>query len=174
MAGEPSVTAGGSQGVLPIVVGVHGTAASDAAVDWAVTEARLRRATVRLVLARNPAASRRAPYARPAAPGADDADAVQLAEAAVRAARLLPPGWVTSELAVGLPARVLADRAAGAGLLVLGAARPAGYPPGALGPIARACLRHPPCPVVIVAPGALHAAAVPVPRPAREPAASMR
>jgi nucleotide-binding universal stress UspA family protein len=141
-------------GGAPVVVGAHGTTASHAAMDWAVREARLRHAAVHLVLARDPARSRRAPYAPPAVPGCGSADAGRLAAAARRAARLLPPGWVTTELADGLPAKVLADRAAGAGLLVLGTARPAGHPAGILGPVARACLRHPPCPVVIITPGA--------------------
>jgi len=44
------VISGPRDGLL-IVVGVHGTAASDAAVDWAAREARRRRASVHLVLA---------------------------------------------------------------------------------------------------------------------------
>jgi len=163
------VVSGPRDGLL-IVVGVHGTAASDAAIDWAAREARLRHAAVHLVLARDPASRRRAPYALPAAPGAGESSALALAGAASRAAGLLPRGRVTSELADGLPARVLLDRAAGAALLVLGDARPAGDLAGTLGPVARACLRHPPCPVVIVARDARHAA-VPVPRVPEEPAA---
>lgn len=164
-----ALTVAGTEDAAFIVVGVHGTVASDAAVDWAVREARLRRAPLRLVLARDPAAVGRAPYARPAAPAAGGAGPAVLAEAIARAARLLPPDRVTAEVADGLPARVLAGCAAGAGLLVLGASRPAGHPAGILGPVARACLRHPPCPVVIVALG-IQPAAVPAPRPAREPA----
>jgi nucleotide-binding universal stress UspA family protein len=129
-----------------IVAGVHGTAASDAALDWAMREARLRRARLHLVLARDSTACAWAPYAPPDAPGAGRADAAWLAGAAARASRVLPPGRVTTELADGLPARILADRAEGASLLVLGAERS-----GFLGPVARACLRQAPCPVVIVA-----------------------
>lgn len=138
-------------GGLLIVVGVNGTTGSTAAVDWAAREARLRRASVHLVFVRDPTAARRAPYARPAAAASADAapGAARLAEAVGRAARQLPAGRVTSELIDGLPAQVLADRAAGAELLVLGAARPADDPNGLLGPVARACLRHPPCPVVV-------------------------
>ena len=144
-----------------IVAGVHRTAASDAALDWAMREAQLRRARLHLVLARDTAAFQRAPYAHPDAPAAGDADADWLARVAVRAARLLPPGRVTTELADGLPARILVDRAAGASLLVLGAA-----PSGFLGPVARACLRQAPCPVVIVVPepGSRRAAGAPRPR----------
>src|SRR6185437_2522914 len=95
-----------------IVAGVHGTAASDAALDWAMREARLRRAQLHLVLARDITACAWAPYAPPDAPGAVSADAAWLAGAAARASRLLPPGRVITELADGLPARILADRAA--------------------------------------------------------------
>ncbi len=147
-----TIAAGREGGGLLIVVGVDDTAASTAALDWAVREARLRRAALHLVLAHDPARARRAPYARPVAPDASAADpeAARLAQAVVRAARLFPSGRVTSELVDGLPAQVLADRAAGAELLVLGSARPAEDPNGPLGPVARACLRHPPCPVVVV------------------------
>ncbi len=138
MTGEQNVIREDGQGMPRIVAGAHGTPASDAALDWAVREARLRRAQLHLVLARDPTVSRRAPYAHPAAPGPCDADAAWLARAAVRAARTLPQSRVFTELADGMPARVLADRAAGASLLVLGSA-PAGF----LGPVpAPACGRR--------------------------------
>jgi nucleotide-binding universal stress UspA family protein len=139
-----------------IVAGVHNTAASDAALDWATREARLRRARLHLILARDTDTACCAPYAHPGTLTADDADVVWLASVAIRAARVLPAGWVTTELADGLPAAILADRAAGASLLVLGAA-----PTEFLGPAARACLRRAPCPVVIVAPDSRRAAGSP-------------
>ena len=136
------------EGMPRIVAGVHGTAASEAALDWAAREARLRRAQLHLVLVRDPGVSSRAPYAHPATPAPGDAAAVRLARAGARAALVLPRDRVITELSDGLPAKVLTDRAAGASLLVLGAA-PAGF----LGPVARACLQQAPCPVVIVVPG---------------------
>jgi nucleotide-binding universal stress UspA family protein len=54
------------EGVLPlrrIVVGVNGSAASDAAVDWAVREASLRKAAVHLVCACHSDPRELAPYA---------------------------------------------------------------------------------------------------------------
>ena len=168
MTGEQNVTRADGKGMPRIVAGVHGTAASEAALDWAAREARLRRAQLHLVLARDPGASSRAPYAHPAAPAPGDVDAVRLARAGVRASRMLPQGRVITELADGLPARVLADRAAGASLLVLGAA-PAGF----LGPVARACLLRAPCPVVIVVPDSRHAAAALNPRPPGSPGRGM-
>jgi nucleotide-binding universal stress UspA family protein len=169
MAGEQNATMAGGPGTPRIVAGVHGTVASDIALDWAAREARLRGAHLHLVLAHDAAGSGRAPYASPPAPAYDDAEAVCLSRAALRAARVLPRHRVTAELADGLPARVLADRAAGASLLVLGAA-PAGF----LGPVTRSCLRQAPCPVVIVVPGAQVAADAWFPRRTAEPVTSSR
>ncbi len=142
-----------------IVVGVDGSAASDAAVRWAVREARLRHATVHLVSAYHSDSRVRAQYV----PGsrmtrADERCAA--AEALVTAAaelalRYLPRGRLMAELANEPPARALLDRAAHAELLVLGTTRPApqsGQPPQAMRPVARACLRLAHCPVVVVAP----------------------
>ena len=67
-----------------------------------------------------------------------------LAATAELALRRLPPERLTSELVHELPARALLDRAARAEMLVLGTTRPnpqSGQPPGAMGPVARACLR---------------------------------
>jgi nucleotide-binding universal stress UspA family protein len=55
---------------------------------------------------------------------------------------------VTLEVAEGLATQVLLDRAAGAELLVLGGVISTGR--DAIGPVARDCLRHPPCPIVVV------------------------
>ena len=142
-----------------IVVGVDGSAASAAAVRWAVREARLRRATVHLVSAYHSDSRLRAYYA----PGSwmrRQEERSAAAEALVTSAselarRYLPPGRLMAELADELPARALLDRAADAELLVLGTTRQAlqsGQPPQAMGPVARACLRLAHCPVVVVSP----------------------
>jgi nucleotide-binding universal stress UspA family protein len=152
MTGEQNLTPVPGGGPPRIVVGVHGTAASDAAVDWAAREARLRGARLHLVLVRDRAAIRRPGYAQLVASAACDADPgsqTGLSRAAVLAAGVLAAELITSEVTDGLPSRVLADRAADASLLVLGAARAADF----IGPVARACLRQAPCPVVVVAVG---------------------
>ena len=142
-----------------IVVGVDGTAASAAAVRWAVQEARLRRASVHLVCADDPGRRGRAPYsARPVAPRPDEGNAARTAlhDAEEHASQALPPGRLSSELADGSPAQVLINRSAGADLLVLGRAYPAEQPasqaPPAMGPVARACLHGAACPVVFADP----------------------
>lgn len=143
-----------------IVVGVDGTAAAAAAVNWAVREARLRHAIVHLVYARHRDLRLHAPYAPPPqALDQDEYDAAareELGIAADLARRRLPPDRLMAELADDdLPARALLDRAAGAEMLVLGTARPsgqrAGQPQEPIGAVARDCVNKAPCPVVIVA-----------------------
>ena len=139
-----------------IVVGVDGTAASLTAVYWAAREALLRHAGVHLVFVRN--RGTRASYAGmpEVSPPDGDADArALLTVAELEAGRILPPGRLSSELADGLPAKVLIDRSAGAGMLVLGAAcragQSAGEAPPLVGPVARACLYGAECPVLVLA-----------------------
>ena len=142
-----------------IVVGVDGSAASAAAVRWAVREARLRRAAVHLVCAYHGDARLRAPYASSSWTARlhqrHAAARVALDLATEAASRRLPPDRLIAELADEPPARALLDRAADAVMLVLGTTRPEqqpGQPPLAMGPVARACLRLAHCPVVVVAP----------------------
>lgn len=142
-----------------IVVGVDGSAASMAAVRWAVREARLRRASVHLVCARDSDARLRAAYGSSSWVTREDeryaAAAAMLAAAAELARPHLPPGRLTTELAHDPPVRALLDRAAGAEILVLGTtrvARGSEQPPRSIGPVARDCLRLASCPVVMIGP----------------------
>src|SRR5512142_2500910 len=152
------MTGNSGRGGGQIVVGVDGTAAAAAAVRWAVLEARLRQASVHLVFACDHDWRSRAPYAgRSGAPGPDEDNAAGavLFAAEQQVSRALPPGRLSSERADGSPARVLIDRSAGAELLVLRRAYPAGQSAGAawpaMGPVARACLNGAACPVVVAA-----------------------
>ena len=143
-----------------VMVGINGSAVSAAALCWALREATLRRAVLQVVHAWQPAARGRAPYAPgPWAAGreADRHAAEALVAAAVRhahhAAGLAADdrSALRLEAVEGLPARVLLDRACGAELLVLGgltAPRGGGHKP--VSPVALACLRAAPCPVVVV------------------------
>ena len=135
-----------------IVVGVDGSIASLAALRWAVREAGLREAALQVVRAWEDAAKRVAPYASHAGlPGGaeDHRSAADRLQADV--ATTLGPAPLLSvrvQVAEGLAARVLLDHAMGADLLVLGSATRCA--PDGIGPVARACLRHAPCPVVVV------------------------
>jgi nucleotide-binding universal stress UspA family protein len=142
-----------------IVVGVEGSAASTAAVRWAVREARLRYAAVHLVCACDSDAKLRSSYAPWSWVTREDeryaAAATELAATADIARSDLPAGWLTTELVREPPARALLNGAADAVMLVLGTtrfARGTGQPPRAVGPVTRACLRLAPCPVVVVGP----------------------
>ena len=133
------------------MVGADGSSASLAALRWAVREAGLRGTALHVVRAWEDAAKRVAHYASHAYPpehAEDLLDARQRLETevttAVGCASLVT---VTVEIAEGLAARVLLDHAEGAEMLVLGSA---GCAPDGIGPVARACLRRAPCPVVVV------------------------
>jgi nucleotide-binding universal stress UspA family protein len=135
-----------------IVVGVDETPASLAALRWAAREAGLRATRLQVVQAWERARWRVAPYAscvRPRGPDEDRTAAGARLEGAVRT--MLGPASaipVTVEVTEGLATQVLLDRAAGAELLVLGGVASTGR--DAIGPVARDCLRHPPCPIVVV------------------------
>jgi len=140
-----------------IVVGVDGTAASLIAVRWAVQEALLRQASLHLVHVSRQ--YQRAPYSgspEPSPAGEQGAGrTAQLAAAERDACRALPADRVSSEHVSGSPGKVLIDRSAGAALLVLGTAYPAGHPAGEdtppmVGSTVRACLHGAACPVVVV------------------------
>lgn len=134
-----------------IVVGVDGSAASNAAVRWAVREARLRHAAVRLVCAHDSDARLNAPYAQRCWVGPDEQSSARarLDRGAELARPRLPAGRLIAELVNEPPAWALLDRSTGAEMLVLDTNRPTvqpGQPPLALGPVARSCLRRAHCP----------------------------
>ena len=136
-----------------IVVGVKRSAASVAALRWAAAEARLRRTTLHVVHAWEPAVGR-ASYAilgdSPAS-GQERFRARDHLAAIMRAAfGTEVPGDITAEVVEGMAERILADRSRDASLLVLGAAADAGVTPRPAGPVIRACMRSARCPLVII------------------------
>jgi nucleotide-binding universal stress UspA family protein len=138
-----------------IVVGVNGSPPSLAALRWAAGEARLRGTRLHVVYVWDRSQRRLAPYARRGGrlkPAQERMVARARLTVAVRAAfgRGAPEEIITTELAEGLVARVLLDRAADAELLVLGAPGPRSHADLAAGPVARACLGQASCPVVVV------------------------
>lgn len=137
-----------------IVVGVDGSAESAAALRWAFHEALLRGAEVHAVRAWEAPHHGVASYAWsarvPMQPGCV-ADGVAAVTEDLRqmVQELAEPGlMVKIEVAEGLPARVLLDRAVDADMLVLGSANHPAM--RAAGPVVRACVSHAPCPVVVI------------------------
>jgi len=140
-----------------IVVGVDGSTVCMVALRWAMREAALRGAEVHAVLAWEAASHRFASYATMTCAARVRGDRMALADVLSQAVRQAagrtgqrPPVAVTAELAEGLAARVLLDRAVGAEMLVLGRTLPVIDRDRGVGPIIRACLRSAPCPVVVV------------------------
>jgi nucleotide-binding universal stress UspA family protein len=136
-----------------IVAGVNLSAASVAALRWAAAEARLRGAALHVVHAWEPAA-RRASYAILGDSPAGGQERLQ-AQDNLTAIMLAAfggdvPDGITTEVAEGMPERILADRSQGAGLLVLGAAAAVSLDGRPAGPVIRACMRSAPCPLVII------------------------
>jgi nucleotide-binding universal stress UspA family protein len=141
--------------VRRVVVGVDGSAESVSAMMWACREASLRGAAVDAVLAVEAACHRQASYAAPRGEeghGSWGAARDVLRQAVTEAAARFPGITVRHEVAEGLAARVLLDRAAGADMLVLGRApHAAGQEQHrGTGPVIRACLRAATCPVVVI------------------------
>jgi nucleotide-binding universal stress UspA family protein len=143
----------GARAPRRIVAGVDGSAGSLTALRWAAREAQLRGTDLHVVRAWEPAGKRTAPYASRAVLGGQEETQALMAARLEEAVRAVlgpePPVAVTVEIAEGLAARVLIDRAETAELLVLGTAISPGL--DAIGPVARACLRGASCPVVVVA-----------------------
>ena len=141
-----------------VVVGVDGTEGSLAALQWAVAEAAAHRAPLCVVHVLDPRVGRRAPYARPrseAAPlGAQTAEAADLLARAI--VQTHAPADIRRVFEIGNPAEALIAAAQGARMLVLGhtprrlRAPDEPYQGPALGSIARACVLHAGCPVVVV------------------------
>jgi nucleotide-binding universal stress UspA family protein len=136
-----------------ILVGVSRSPASREALSWAAEEARIRRARLHVLRVWNPV-RHAAPYAAvDATPTCEEkqAEARHGLAAALRAEfGLAVPDGVTSELAAGVPERVLVDRSGGADLLVLGVTDPAKLDGRFTGPVVRACLARARCPVVVI------------------------
>ncbi|MGW3470805.1 universal stress protein [Saccharopolyspora sp. NPDC000995] len=123
-----------------IVVGVDGSQDSVRAAVWAVTEADLRSAPLRLVIVNDDPA--RADYA---------AKAVQKAAAACRAR--VPHVDVDTEIVWGHPVEQLLRHSAKAQLVVLGARGHGGFTDALLGCVSSAVATHGECPVIVVRKG---------------------
>jgi nucleotide-binding universal stress UspA family protein len=134
-----------------VMVGVCGSRASAAALQWAAAEARRRCARLRVVrtwdrqfhAAYSPAAGWLTPDQQRGAATAELTAEVRTAFGAA------VPDEVAAELAEGSAGRTLVDLSADADLLVLGSGSPAAE---SVGPVIRACLSHAHCPVVVVRP----------------------
>jgi nucleotide-binding universal stress UspA family protein len=150
-----------------IVVGVDGSLGSDAALRWALAEAKLRGVGLRVVMAYQvpqlalggPVVG--APGVFPSAVAGEDLERLRSAstagaervidEALARMGADASEGIEIESAAVeGLPAETLIGAARGAELLVVGSRGHGGFVGLLLGSVSQQCAQHPPCPVVIV------------------------
>jgi len=136
----------------PVVVGVDGSQGSARALAWALREARDRQGPVRVVTAWAWGGST-GPGSAGAHVDRQARQARQNQEALVRAVLARFPGalpQLTAELVQGDAASALIERAQDAELLVLGSRGLSSPADTVLGSVADACLRHCPCPVVVI------------------------
>ena len=138
----------------PVLVGVDGSGASLAAVDWAAAEAASRRTSLRVIHAFNWPRYSFGP-AGPSAYGPPDADvraaAGRILDEAVRRAALGSPGLnVDGTVRIGRPSPVMLDEARTAELVVVGSRGLGGFTGLLVGSVSSRLAAHAPCPVVVV------------------------
>lgn len=142
-----------SQSERPVVVvGIDGSKHSIAALEWAVEEARMRRARLRVVHAWQPPFVEGYPYTGAAFdPTPVEASAHKLVDEAVSAA--LHPGEdipVERIVRSGGASSVLLDNADDAALVVVGSRGMGGFRGLVLGSVSQQVANHATCPVVII------------------------
>lgn len=142
-----------SDGTLPVVVGVNGSAASTRALCWAANEARLRNARLVVVHAWTPLFVGELTSVS-STPDADAAIERAAAETLTRAAdHVGAPGAGPKpepELVRGDAADALLDAATRASLLVVGSRGRSAVAGLVLGSVSTRCVHEAPCPVVVV------------------------
>jgi nucleotide-binding universal stress UspA family protein len=131
----------------PIVVGVDGSEGSQDALRWALGQAQLSGAAVRVV-----ATWRWPNYVTRLPPGADmQGETTRLLHEMVEPAQAeFPDVDITEHVVQGPAGPSLLTQSAGASLLVVGARGRAAFPGMLLGSVAEYCVRNGPCPVVVV------------------------
>jgi nucleotide-binding universal stress UspA family protein len=135
-----------------VVVGTDGSPESDAALEWALAEARCRDSRLEIVHAWQP----------PAVTEIPGMVMVEMSEQLEQAARqtlkdtverVVGPDsgvFTHSWTAAGSPSVVLIDVAQHADLLVVGSRGRGALKSALLGSVALACVAHSPCPVVVI------------------------
>lgn len=138
-----------------IVVGVDGSEGGAAALEFAASEAALRKARLRIVSAWEvPTAAYGGGFAPPIDAATWDAFRVQaekVADDASGVVKKLHPGVDVEALAVaGQPAVVLLEQSADAELIVVGRRGLGGFTRLLIGSVSQQVVHHATCPVVIV------------------------
>lgn len=139
----------GGDGVFSIVVGVDGSAPSRLALEWAVTEARLRNGQVRTVTAWEFPPATVGMEGLVGDPDVFPQTARQLQNEALKRVES-ERVTVTGDVFQGNAAAVLLRAAENADLLVVGSRGLGGFTGLLLGSVSTQVLHHSPCPVLVV------------------------
>jgi len=140
-----------------IVVGVDGSDGSKHALEWAASEARLRSAPLKVVLAWQwpvgvYAGGGWMGITEELIEGIKSTARDRLDETCRAVAPALDGLEVTRTLAEDIPAQALLEAAADADLLVVGTRGHGGFAGLLLGSVSQQCAHHSPCPIVIIPP----------------------
>ena len=140
-----------------IVVGVDGSECSHAALRFALKEAQIRDAKLRLVVVWHvPLAAYGAGWAPPPPHLSEDSQAAAqdvLSEAMEIVGAEIGEIEVEPVIREGQPARVLVDESTDVEMLIVGSRGHGGFRELMLGSVSQQCAHHARCPVVIVRPG---------------------
>lgn len=147
-----------------IVVGVDGSECSRAALKFALEEARVRKASLHIVVVWHvPLTAYSAGWAPPPPNLAEDSEAAanDILEEALQLVKDDDAGDVEIESFVreGQSAQILIEESAKAELLVIGSRGRGGFRDLLLGSVSQQCAHHARCPVTIVRAGCEHAPA---------------
>jgi len=134
----------------PIVVGVDGSAASDAALDWAMEEAASDDRPLRLVTAYSFSMADTAPVATPIWEDLQRAAETTVAAAAARVRAKAPTVEVITDVRRGAASAAILDAAKDAVVVVVGSRGHRPLREALLGSTARQVATHAPCPTVVV------------------------
>lgn len=138
-----------TEGQQQIVVGYDGSAGANAALEWALDEAKLRGVGLRIVHAFPALVSYFGTTAHEHYPEAE-ADAREQFEKLLANAPSSDAVETVNVLVAGNPAEVLTEESAGAALLVVGSRGIGGLRGLVVGSVSMQCVSYAHCPVVVV------------------------
>jgi nucleotide-binding universal stress UspA family protein len=144
------MTQSSGEGERRIVVGVDGSASSNAALAWAVKQATLSGVVVEAVTAWEFPAAYGYMMPLPGKVNFADIAAGVVADAIAEVSASDEQVKIRSVVAEGNAAQVLLDASEGAELLVVGSRGHGGFTEALLGSVGQHCVQHATCPVVVI------------------------
>ena len=135
-----------------VVVGVDGSVRADGALEFALEEAALRGASLRIVCASEipPSVAVGGVYTPETFEAFPEEAQTIVSKALARAAELQPSVPCEGKVVEGQPAAVLLEEAEHADMIVVGSRGRGGFANLLLGSVTQQVVHHAPCPVVVV------------------------